>query len=109
MMTHHYDGETNPITKADRELMEKAEITVDWNDPRLGRISRLRLLTDPGFPMWDVSYCYGLLKDGTPVKVGLPFDQLPRRGMREAIVKWAKRDKVYAKGIGIFDALSTLR
>lgn len=81
---------------------------VDWNDPRLKRVNRLRLLSDPGLPFWDVSYCWGILEDGTRVEVYLPFDQLPKRGWKKAIVEYAKADKVYAKGLGILDNVSTL-
>ncbi len=79
---------------------------VDWDHPGL-KVTRLRLLSDPGIPFWDVSYCDGQL-DGYHVKVGLPFSQLPKRQFLKAIVEYAKRDGVYAKGIGILDAISTL-
>lgn len=81
---------------------------VDWSDERLKRITRIRLLSDPGFPWWDVSYCHGELKDGTKVRVMFPFGQLPKKTWKSDIIKAAKRDGVYAKGIGVFDAISTL-
>ena len=102
-------NETNPLPKHYHdEVTHKITDTVDWNDKRLARIIRLRLLSDPGFPVWDVSYCHGVLKDGTLVDVELPFDQLPKRGMRAAIVQYAKADGVYAVGLGIWGAISTL-
>jgi hypothetical protein len=58
--------------------------------------------------MWDVSYCHGVLKDFTPVIVDLPFNQLPKKNMFGEIIKYARQDKVYAKGLGVFEALSTL-
>lgn len=82
--------------------------TVPWTEKGL-YITRLRLLSDPGFPAWDVSYCYGTLDGGkTFVRVSLPFSQLPKRGMVRAIVQHAKRDGVYARGNGALDNLSTL-
>jgi hypothetical protein len=104
-----YPNETNGLTNgaAYHDDFHGAPY-VDWTDRRLRRITRLRLLTDPGFPAWDVSYCHGELVDGSPCRVQLPFDQLPRRGMREAIVKHAIRDGVHAKRLGVFDALSQL-
>lgn len=78
--------------------------TVDWTEPGL-RITRLRLVTDRGFPAWDVSYCHGIL-DGRHVDVRLPFHQLPKRGLVRAIIAEAKRDGVYAKGTGILDCIS---
>lgn len=98
--------ETNPIP--DGYIIPDAENTVDWADKRLVRIHRLRLITDPGLPVWDVSYCHGQLRDGTLVHVQLPFSQIPRRGMYRAIVQYAKADHVYAKRLGIFEAISTL-
>jgi len=90
------------------EYLNTLEGTVDWTDKRLAKITRLRLLSDPGFPLWDVSYCYGQLHDGTNVKVDLPFHQLPKRDMKAWIIKYAKKDGVYAKGLGIFDNISRL-
>lgn len=82
--------------------------TVDWTEPHL-RVTRLRLLSDPSFPAWDVSYCHGsLCHTGELVRVELPFSQLPKRGMRAAIVKHAIRDGVYARGLGVLDNISTL-
>jgi hypothetical protein len=78
---------------------------VDWTEPGL-YITRLRLIGDHG--ILDVSYCHGRLADGTLVRVELPFDQLPLRGARRVIVHHAKKDKVYATGLGIFDNLSIL-
>lgn len=87
------------------DLYRSAE-TVDWADRRLAKVVRLKVLTDPGFPYIDVSYCYGELKDGTPVRVDLPFFQLPKRGARKALIEHAKRDGVFAKGLGLLDAIA---
>jgi hypothetical protein len=54
-----------------------------------------------------VSYCHGEV-GGKPVRVELPFSQLPKKGMGGAIVRHAKRDGVHAKNLGVFDAISTL-
>lgn len=81
--------------------------TVDWATPGL-KVTRLRLLSDPGFPLWDVSYCHGVL-DGKPVDVALPFDQLPKRGWKRFLVEQAIRHNVFAKRLGILDAVSTLQ
>ena len=78
--------------------------TVLWDTPGL-TITRLRLLSDPGCPAWDVSYCHGVL-DGAPVSVEMPFDQLPKRGMKRALYKHAQGTGRYIKGL--FTAISTL-
>lgn len=101
--------ESNPIDKATLESQLAASRTVDWTEPDL-YITRLRLLSDPGFPAWDVSYCYGRIKaTGEVVRVELPFSQLPKGGkLTRAIVEYAKKDGVYARGIGILDNISCL-
>ena len=76
---------------------------VPWTTKGL-KITRLRLLSDVGFPFWDVSYCHGVL-NGEPVEVQLPFDQLPKRNKLSAIVNYAKKDGVYAKGLGILNPM----
>lgn len=108
MSDHYYGGESNPLNSPSEYHKVDRSLKVYWTDPRLASITRLRLLSDPGYPAWDVSYAHGELKDGTPCTVSLPFDQLPKKEMRHAIIVWAKRDGVYAKGLGIFNAISTL-
>ena len=78
--------------------------TVPWDTDGL-TITRLRLLSDPGFPAWDVSYCHGEL-DGQHVDVELPFSQLPKRGMRRALYAHAKKSGKFINGL--FSSLSTL-
>lgn len=111
----NYSGESNPIINkaAFQAVMESVERSVDWNDPELDKVVRLRLLTDRDFPAWDVSYCVGRTKSGEYVDVNLPFHQLPKgRGqIQRAILAYAKKDGVFAKGLGLFDGdvVSTFR
>jgi hypothetical protein len=105
-------SETNPLPASGHPEIKGR---VYWDNPRLARITRLRLLSDPGFPMWDVSYCHGQLDDGTYVDVDLPFSQLAKTpgrwgtgALQKDIIRHARRDKVYAKGLGVFNAISTL-
>lgn len=83
-------------------------ITVDLADTDLVKIDRLRLLTEPGFPMLDVSYVYGTLKDGTHVRVDLGVYQFNKRTYKSEIVEACKRAGRYGKDLGIFNALSVL-
>lgn len=78
--------------------------SVYWTEPNL-RITRLRLTSDPGCPIWDLSYCHGEIGDEF-VFVQLPFHQLPKGNLRGAILKAAKEDGLYAKATGIFDVIS---
>lgn len=100
--SHHGAVEINGVTDM-QALLDTLEGEVYWNDPSLKRIFRLRLLTDRGFPFYDVSYCYGTLRDGRNVRVSLPFHQLPKRSWKRAIIEHAKREGVFAKGLGILD------
>lgn len=105
--------ETNNIADA-RYTSEDVDYarTTDLSDPRLVRIDRLRLLTDPGFPWYDISYCWGTLDDGTHVPVILPVSQfLKRRALKVQLVAMARQSKRFAKGLGLLDeeVLSVLR
>ena len=80
---------------------------VKWTDPNLQRISSLQVtLIDYGY--YIVVQCEGYLRDGTRVMVGLPFTKLPRWGLRHAITEFAKKDNVYAKGLGVFESLEII-
>lgn len=88
------------------------------------KIERLRLLTDRGFPWWDISYCYGRLSTSELVRVDIGVHQInkPRVGGRvinkvckSHLIAIAKFNGRYAKSIGLLahdggygDALSTL-
>ncbi len=104
-------NETNNIALADYDhrSVDYAEGDVSLSDPRLVRIDRLRLLTDPGYPYFDVSYCYGTLQDGRHVRVDIGANQLPRKGLSRALVDLAKEAGVHAKRMGLLDNLSILR
>ena len=98
-------SETNPLglnIENAQDYHNQYNETVYWTDPRLAKITRIRLLSDPGHPVWDVSYVHGELKDGTYVRVSVGFDRLPKRNIASIILAAAKADKIYAKGLGIF-------
>jgi hypothetical protein len=99
---------TNPMTEQLAEYRDKIDYSrrVQLTDKDLVRITRLRLLGDPGpyaFPFFDVSYCYGELADGTVVDVQLPQWQFPKRGVRRHITDMCRKAGVYGKGLGIID------
>lgn len=97
-------NETNPLW-----MSESTHENVDFNeyctlgDPRLERITRLRLLTEPGYPYFDVSYVYGVLKDGTHVRLSGAPSHLGRKTIKRDLIAWAKEEKAYAKGLGLLD------
>jgi hypothetical protein len=76
---------------------------VRWTDNRLAKVLTLQLvLIDDEY---RVAYCDGKLKNGERVLVSLGFTRLPRYNLRRMIVKHAKDAGVYAKGVGILDAI----
>jgi hypothetical protein len=86
--------------------------TLALEDPALVRITRLRLVSDPGLPWWDVSYCHGENAAGERVRVILPFGTL-RKGRRGPSINAQLVDEFrqagrYAKGMGALDAVSTM-
>lgn len=96
--------EVNPLDSATKQAMATATRTVNWTADGL-EITRLRLLSDPGFPFWDVSYCYGEIRDEA-VRVQLPFSQLPKHKTKSALYAEAKKTGKFIKGL--FSAISTL-
>ena len=98
-------AETNGLPSgSDYHEQFAAAQSVPWDIEGL-TITRLRLVSDPGHPVWDVSYCHGTL-DGEPVVVDLPFSELPKRGMKRALYKHAQATGRFIKGL--FDGISTL-
>jgi hypothetical protein len=97
-------NESNPIwtSEANHTNVDFDE-HVTLGDPRLERIVRLRLLTDPGYPYFDISYCYGKLKDGRYVRIANTPQHLRRRALKTDLIAWAKSEGVYAKGLGLLD------
>ena len=87
---------------------------VSFTDPDLYRIEVIRFLTDYNFPYWDLSYCYGVLKNGTQVRVQMPFFQLPkavngkRQTLSQALYHECVKAKVNGKRLKIYDAISYL-
>lgn len=95
-------NETNPLW-ASEVTHETIEEHVTLGDPRLERITRLRLLTEPGFPYYDISYVYGVLKDGRHCRIdGAPM-HLSRKAPKRDLIEWAKEEGAYAKGLGLLN------
>jgi hypothetical protein len=97
-------NETNPLwmSEATHENVEYG-LHVTLGDPRLKRIVRLRLLTEPGYPYMDISYCYGQLKDGRYVRLsGAPMN-ISRRKPKADLIAWAREEGVNAKALGLLD------
>lgn len=71
---------------------------------RVRHLVRVRLLTDPGCPVWDISYVWALGEGHkNPVRVDMPHHQLPRQGMTRALVEMFTQEKRHAKSMGLFE------
>lgn len=95
-------NETNPLW-ASEVTHETIEVHCNLGDPRLARITRLRLLTEPGYPYFDISYVYGVLKDGRHCRIDRTPGNLGRKTIKRDLIAWAKEEGAFAKGLGLLD------
>jgi hypothetical protein len=95
--------ETNTISSSDLDARDRIDYSKRYPlaDKRVARITRLRLLTEPGTPVLDLSYCYGELADGTPVLVDLPRHQFTKALWKSQMIDMFKGAGRYALGMGI--------
>ena len=99
-------------------LVKEAGNVPLWASKNLKRWVRIRLLSDVGYPAWDLSYCYAELINGAVVRcsaMDLPATDCFYYEFPKPLSKWkgkalaeARERGVYLKGTGIFEALSTL-
>ena len=98
-----FAGETNGLVDGLAYHQQRGRCRrVDWTAAGL-TVTRLRLLSDPGCPWWDVSYCHGEIA-GELVDVTLPFSQLPK-AWRTALYAEARKSGRFIRGL--FGAVST--
>jgi hypothetical protein len=106
--------ETNPLNIPAREFWaDVQEVTVTLDDPRIAQVERIRLLGDPQCGWYDVSYAVVRLHDGTRCRLDVDVEFRPKRfaqgrSLAMQCVAWAKTKGVFAKRIGLIDALSVL-
>ena len=100
--------QTNPLPAGYHDrITNRIKRTVGLTEPGL-KIVRLRLLSDPGLPLWYISYCHGMVGD-EPVRVDLGIDQIPKRVVCKTLVALAKMKGVYGKGMGLLDNISCMQ
>ena len=113
-----YPNETNSVgefyqTDEGREVLTEAhENRMTWQDSRLIRFDRFRMLTDRDCPFWDISYARGVFIDDDGqekfCQLILPFHQLNKRTWWSEIKEAAKRDGVNIYRLGLWDSISKL-
>lgn len=98
-------NETNGIEDPNGwiEHLQTMTETVRLGDPRLARVTRLRLLTERGYPYMDISYCHGVLKDGSNVRIQADVNSVSRKSPKAGLIAWAQREGAFAKGLGLLD------
>lgn len=99
---HHGAWETNAFADPQAEFAK-----VDYSrlykvsDPQVVTIVKVRAISSPGFPFWDVQYVHGELADGSRVRVDLGITQIPKGNVTGTLVDAARNAGRYAKGIGL--------
>lgn len=71
-----------------------------------GKITRVRILTERTYSgtLCDVSYIHASLPSGEIVNVQVRLNNLcPLRSLKGEMIEWAKREGVFAKGLGLLD------
>jgi hypothetical protein len=86
--------ETNNLADTGIRHEDTTNVTLDWNDPELAAIIRIRFLSDPGFPMFDVSYALGRTTDGDQCRVRLPRGQYGKRTYLSELYADARADGI---------------
>ena len=92
-------------------LVDGYHDTVDYTEPYTladlaaegGKVTRLRMLTERGYPYLDISYAHGTLPDGRTVPLVIPAATCPGAAPSALIIEWAKAEGVYAKDLGLLD------
>jgi hypothetical protein len=68
---------------------------------------RMRLVTDSGYPFWDLSYWHVRIDGDRYRIIDSPFERLPKKTYKQDIYKEAKKCGIYIPHL--FDSISTLR
>lgn len=99
--------ETNPVPKGyhEREMQSMCFNELTKKDKIV--LERLRLITDPWLPYYDVSYCHCLVNGQQTDIVGFP-SEIPKRGKERYLVDICKRNGIYIKDITNSAKISTL-
>lgn len=91
---------------------ERPEFSVDMKDPRLAQITRTKFINDPGSYRFDLSYCWGVLNDGTKVRVNLAdymqdWAMIPKGKINSSLYRACVNAGVNGKRLGIYNSVTT--
>jgi hypothetical protein len=92
--------ETNNLADTGIEHSATERVTLDWDDPALLRIIRIRFVGDTWSGPFDLSYCLGTDMQGRQVRVRIPTYQVfGGRNIVRQLVADAQRAGVYLRGL----------
>lgn len=102
-----YGAHVTPLTAetvAAREAIDYSKPKTWLGDRNLVKITVIRLLgfnDDAACPFIDVSYVYGELADGTPVRVDLGRHQFAKRQWKSQLIECFKAAGRFGKAMGV--------
>lgn len=104
-MSNTIANETNPISEGYFDQEFGGTISLAELSKRGGKVTRVRLLTErtPAGRFADISYIHGEVAD---VRYDIRLDMgnlIPVNRVKGEMIEWAKRQGVFAKGIGLLD------
>lgn len=96
-------GTLTAETVAARHAIDYSQPPTWLSDRNLVKVTIIRLVGfgDFDFPGCELSYCYGELRDGTPVRVDLGRWRFDKRAWKSQIIQCFKDAGRYAKGMGV--------
>jgi len=68
---------------------------------------RMRLVTDSGYPFWDLSYWHVRIDGDRYRVIDSPFERMARKTYKQDMYKEIKKSGIYIQNL--FDSISTLR
>jgi hypothetical protein len=96
------EGMLTATTVAMRNAIDYSQRPTWLGNRDLVKVHVIRLLGfGDGTPWIDLSYCYGVLKDGTPVRVDLGRSQFTKGAWKSQIVQCFKDAGRYGKAMGL--------
>lgn len=99
------NGLSEVMSEAEAQEYRSAPLVPLADRDAVHKITRLRLITSPGAPVWDISYVWGVSRDGKKVRVDMPEWQLPRQGRgawSSALLAMFQEQGRFAKAMGLW-------
>lgn len=79
-----------------------------WGNSYLSVITRIDFATTLQSSVWTVTSCTGIDARQQPVRVILPFSELPKGGLKSTLNQYLKDENIHGKSLKIFEVLTTV-